>query len=103
MKNKKLVLAYTRRRTSLIIPDNLSLEDMLTVIGGCYGDLFCSTRQKMAAYRYWRYFNQSKKESIEEAIEFFFNKTTSADFIRYCADAEGYDNPCEYLLSLVRS
>lgn len=93
------------------------LSDILALLDGCsYGDLFASSRQKMAAWDYWKEFQQyvkgrticppSHNSSMEEArfldelFYFFYNATIDAEFIKYCADKEG-ENPVEYVLGLL--
>ena len=105
------------RQVDLYIPeDNRSLEDLIAIVGGSYGDLFASTRQKIAA---WRLYQKYRKEVehcdtakygesnescyLDAVIYFFFNSSISPDFIRFCAKEEGDEDPYEYFLGLVEA
>ena len=107
-----------RRRVDLFVPTDATLEDLVYIIGGTYGDLFISTRQKITAWKlfrkYWKevkgigdselQFSAKNKEEdyLDQVIYFFFNSTVDADFIRYCAKAEKQKDASEYFLDLVR-
>lgn len=101
------------RQVDLYIPeDNRSLEDLIAIVGGSYGDLFASTRQKIAAWRLYRkykerlsaeYGKEEEEDYLYELMYFFFNSSISPDFIRFCAKEEGDEDPYEYFLGLVEA
>ena len=94
-----------------------SLDDVLALLdGSSHGDLFSSTRQKMAAWNLWKEYQWDVKKKVvpvlnhnslaseegflDELIYFFYNASIDAEFIKYCAKKEG-ENPVAYVLGLL--
>ena len=93
------------------------LDDVLALLdGSSYGDLFASSRQKMAAWNLWKEYQWDVKKKVvpvldhnslasegvflDELIYFFYNASIDAEFIKYCAKKEG-ENPVAYVLGLL--
>ena len=93
------------------------LDDVLALLdGSSHGDLFSSTRQKIAAWNYWKEYqwkvkkrdvfavsHNSKMEEglfLAELFYFLYNSGIDAEFIKYCAKKEG-ENPVAYVLGLL--
>ena len=93
------------------------LDDVLALLdGSSYGDLFASSRQKMAAWNLWKEYQWDVKKKVVpvldhnslasegvflgELIYFFYNASIDAEFIKYCAKKEE-ENPVAYVLGLL--
>lgn len=108
-KNYTLRNVKVERSVDILLPVTLTLEEMIDIVGGSYGDLFASTRQKIAAFRLWNKFHKTESGfgNIDEAeyqdnlIYFLYNTRVTPAFIRFCAKSEGEMDAKEYFLSLV--
>ena len=99
-----------KRYVDIIVPTDASLEDLIEIIGGCYGNLFISTEAKKRAwnqYRLWchendiatNYSTVSEDEYLDSFIQ-FLHSSPKPDFIKFLAKSEHME-PEQYFLSRV--
>lgn len=62
-----------------------------------YGDIFGSTRQKLAAFDYFQEWQGEKNDSNENLIYFLYNSRIDRRFLEFCAKKECISTVNEYL------
>jgi len=106
-KNYMLKNVKVDRSVDILLPLTLTLEEMIDIVGGSYGDLFVTTRQKIAAFHLWNKFKKTESgfgnideaEYLDNLIYFLYNTRVTPAFIRFCAKSEGEKDAKNYFLS----